>query len=201
MKGIIESEQLDLEVAEDEEPPKELRPGDVAITGEVTLCDYGSQFVRYWLTFIAMLGPGSCKLDVTAEIETSDGKQSRVKPSTRQWFGIFGGTGSGLMKRNVNAVSWQIGVAAGRLLTGRRWLNSHVYTWAVLALVLGLLSFIPYVGVVLGPIGIVLGFMALSAINKRELPRRKVMAIAGSALGFVGLLVSAGVTVAIIMNQ
>ena len=83
--------------------------------------------------------------------------------------------------------------AAGSILTSTRGPS--------FALVLGLLSFIPYVGVVLGPIGIVLGFMALSAINKRELPRRKVMAIAGSALGFVGLLVSAGVTVAIIMNQ
>ena len=57
MAKLIDSEQLDMRIVHGgEAPPDELGPKDLVISGRVDVCEYGSQFVRYFLTFIAMLG-------------------------------------------------------------------------------------------------------------------------------------------------
>jgi phage FluMu protein Com len=188
---LIETEQLDLEIMEEDElPPRNLHPQDVAITGKVKKCDYGSQFTRYMVPFVAAFGPGSCELDVHTEIETGDGEACRVDSHARRWFGLFGGRGSTLMKLNVKQVSQQIAVAAARHITGRRFLNAHVYQCAYWSLGLGAGALVPLVGIVLGPGALALGLIALKTIKRRRLPRGERIALAGIGLGVCGLLIS-----------
>lgn len=194
MNKLIDTEQLDMRIVHDgDDPPDELGPNDLVIGGRVEVCDYGSQFVRYFLTFIAMLGPGSCKLTVNAEVETADDKTRPVSASARQWIGFFGGTGTGLMKSNVLVVATRIANTAARHITGRSFLNLHVYQCAYWSLGLGVASLIPFLGLITGPISIIVGLVALVTISRRDLPRGKILAIAGLLLGSVGFIVSVGV--------
>ncbi len=193
MKKLIETEQLGIRImGEDEHPPEELGPDDLLISGKVDECDYGSRFMRYFLTFVTMFGPGSCRLDVDAEIETAEGGNRRVRARSRLWIGILGGSGPGLMKRNVQIVSNRIATGAARQATGNSFLNAHAYSCASWSLGLGLASLVPFLGVLFGLIGLVLGVLALMTIKRRKLPRGKGVAITGIVLPFFGFLVTAG---------
>ena len=194
MKKLIETERLDLRITdEDERPPAELGPDDIVISGKINECDYGSQFIRYWLTLVALIGPGSCKLDVAAEVETAAGGIRRFPARARRWAGFFGGSGPGLMKLNVQVVSNRIARGAARQATGKSFLNAQAYTCANWSLGLGVASLIPFVGVLLGLIGLVVGVVALTTIKRRQLPRGKGAAITGIVLPFIGFAVTAGV--------
>jgi phage FluMu protein Com len=193
MTKLIDTEQLDMRIVNDgDDPPDELGPNDLVVSGRVDVCEYGSQFVRYFLTFIAMLGPGSCKLVVNAEVETAEDKIRPIPASARQWIGLFGGTGTGLMKSNVQVVATRIANTAARHITGKSFLNLHVYHCAYWSLGLGVASLIPFLGLITGPISIIVGLVALVTISRRDLPRGKIMAIAGLLLSFVGVVVSVG---------
>jgi predicted Zn finger-like uncharacterized protein len=192
---LIATEELDLEIMNEYvKPPDDLGPADVVIYGTVTECDYGSQFVRYFLTFIAMLGPGACKLDVEAQVETVEGTR-RIGTKSRRWAGLFGGSGTELMKQNVGAVATHIARGAARFITGYSFLNIQVYSCANWSLGLGCVSVLPYIGVPFGLVGLVLGMIALLTINARGLPRGRNMAITGLLLPFLGFVATAGLIV------
>lgn len=200
MEMLIETEQLDMRITR-ERAPRDLRANELVITADVNEAAYGSQFVRYFFTFIAMLGPGACKLDVDADVETEEAGVNHIKVRSLQWFGIFGGTGSGLMKQNVQVVTKRITTGAARHATGRWLLNAQAYSCANWSLGLGIASLIPYFAIVLGPISIVLGAIALVTINRRELPRGKGKALAGIVLSLFGFVVTAGmIALALIMD-
>ena len=197
MRKLLETEQIDIPIMDEyDHPPDELGPDDLVISGQVTRCDYGSQTMRYLLGFVAMFGPGSSRLEVDAEVETAEGDK-RIRAKSRLWAGIFGGSNAGLMKRNVQIVANRIATGAARHATGRRFLNAHAYNCANWSLGLGIVSLLPFVGVVFGLIGLVVGVVALTTIGRRRLPRGKGKAIAGIVLSFVGFLVTAGVIVLI----
>jgi hypothetical protein len=65
--------------------------------------------------------------------------------------------------------------------------NKHTAGFAITSLILGLVSFIPLVGVLLGILAIVFGFIGLSQIKKNKLKGR-VLAIAGILLGIFGII-------------
>ena len=158
MKRFIETERLDMRImGEYDSPPDELGPDDLVISGKVRRCDYGSRMMRYWLTIVAMFGPGSCRLEVDAEVETAEEGPRRLSPRARQFAGIFGGSDAGLMKRNIQIVSNQIATAAARHATGNRFLNAHAYRCASWSLGLGLASLLPFIGILFGLIALVLG--------------------------------------------
>jgi len=189
---LIETERLDLRIMdEDEDPPDELAPNDLVISGKVTRCDYGSRFVRYWLTFVALMGPGSCRLEVDADVETDEGGVRRVKSSARQSVGFLGGSGPELMKRNVQIVASRIASEAARQATGQRFLNAQAYSCAYWSFGLGLVSVLPFIGIPFGLVAFVLSLVALLTISRRDLPRGKGFAITGVLLPFFGLVVSA----------
>jgi len=58
---------------------------------------------------------------------------------------------------------------------------------AIASLILGLLSFIPLVGVLLGIIAVIIGILGVSQIKKKTLGGRK-LAIAGIVLGILGIV-------------
>ncbi len=60
---------------------------------------------------------------------------------------------------------------------------------AIASLILGIISFIPAVGILLGIIAIILGIIALSQIRKREFSG-KGLAITGIILGVLGIIFS-----------
>jgi hypothetical protein len=189
---LIRTEELDLHIMnENERPPADLGPADVVIHGEVTRCDYGNQFVRYFLTFISMFGPGSCQLDVDADVETAEGNR-RVGTHARRWAGLFGGSGSQLMKENAASVATQIANGAARFVTGHRFLNAQVYSCANWSLGLGLVSLLPFVGVPFGLAGLIVSLVALLTINARGLPQGRNRAITGLVLPFLGFIATAG---------
>jgi len=189
----VDSEQLDLELAGwDDRPPNPLKPHDVVIHGGVTNADYGSQFVRYFVPILPLFGVGACKLAIDLEIEDGSGRTKNVRSSARQVMGLFGGSSNLMMKTNVKILTHRTAKAMARLLTGRTFLNCTAYQCALTALVTGLLSFIPFLGLLMGPIGAICGLIAFAVINSRELPRRKGMAIAGTILSVVGFISSIG---------
>ncbi|MBR9703770.1 DUF4190 domain-containing protein [Candidatus Pacearchaeota archaeon] len=65
--------------------------------------------------------------------------------------------------------------------------NNHISGLAIASLILGLVSFIPLVGALLGTIAFILGTVALFQIKKSRIGGRG-FAIAGIILGFVGVL-------------
>ena len=200
LEKLIETEQLNLLLVDDDLPePDEMGPNDLVIDGRVNVANYGSQFVRYFLTFIAIIGPGSCQLDVEAEIETAEGKPRRVNAKARQAVGIFGGTGTGLMKINVRVVSNKIATEAARHATGKWFLNAHAYLCAYWALGLGLASFIPFLGIGLGPAGFICGMIGLTTIVRRDLPRGKLPAVIGILCSLMGTLIGVGCVVLAIL--
>ena len=191
---LIQSEQLDLRIMnENVAPPVELAANDVIIHGEVARCDYGSQFMRYFLGIVCMFGPGSCRLEVETEVETATGEKHRISSRSRRWFGMFGGTDSQLMKENVTIIATRIANEAARFVSGRRFLNAQVYACANWALGLGLASLLPYIGVPFGLVSLIVGLVALLNINQRNLPRVRVRAITGLVLPFVGFIGTAAV--------
>ena len=52
---------------------------------------------------------------------------------------------------------------------------------------------LPFIGILFGLIGLVLGLVALTTIRRRKLPRGKVVALTGIMLAFVGFLVTIGI--------
>jgi LSD1 subclass zinc finger protein len=200
---FIDSEQLDLEIADGEgQPPDRLGRSDVVIDGAITDADYGSQFIRYFLTFLSLwFGVGACRLAVDMDIKDGRGRKKRVQSKASQRLGLFGGSGSGLMKLNVNVLSQRVAAEMARLLTGKSFLNHRVYQFAVAALILGLLSVIPFLGLLLAAIAVVLGVIAVVTISKRALPRRKGMAICGIIFSAVGLLFNILVIVALSLES
>ena len=195
LKKYFETEELDMELMpENEDPPEELGPNDVVIAGRVNVADYGSQFMRYFMTMVTVFGPGACKLEAEADIETEDGT-TPVKAKVMQGIGVLGGTGAGLMKRNVQVVAGKIAGAAARHLTGRKLLNAQVYLAAYWTLGLGLISLIPYIGIPFGLVGIMVGIFAMLMISNRKLPRGKAPTFIGLGLCFVGFAISAIVAV------
>ncbi len=183
----IESEMMDLEMS-DEDPPEQLGPNDILVTGKITHHDFGSRFIRYWLTFIAIFGPGSCKLHADLEIEDGAGNIRHVPVKIRQCMGLFGGDSDGMMQLNIKHASQKAATAMAQHKTGYTFLNHHIYQYALASLILGITSFIPFVGVATGLCGLFLGLPALVVINKRNLPKRKGMAIAGLILSTLGIL-------------
>lgn len=197
MRKLLETEQLDIPIMDEyDHPPDDLGPDDLVISGRVTRCDYGSQAMRYLLGFVAMFGPGSSQLEVDAEVETAEGEK-RIRARSRLWAGIFGGGNAGLMKRNVQIIANRIATGAARHATGRRFLNAHAYSCANWSLGLGIVSLLPFVGVVFGLVGLVLGLVALATVKRRGLPRKGGVALAGVLLPVLGFLVTAGVVVLI----
>jgi hypothetical protein len=194
MEQFSDTEDLDLRIMpEDAEPPDVLGPKDVVIEGEVTQCDYGSRFIRYWLTIIAHFGPGSSQLGVEVDIETAEGKPRHLKSKIRQSMGFLGGNNEGLMKMNVKIIGKRIATAAARQASGRSMLNAHAYTCAAWALGLGIASLIPFLGIPIGLAGIIVGLIATLTISSRKLPRRKGMALTGLILSILGLLVTGAI--------
>ena len=57
---------------------------------------------------------------------------------------------------------------------------------------LGLISLIPFIGILFGLIGLVLGIVAFTTISRRKLPRKKGVALSGIGLPILGVLVTAG---------
>jgi predicted Zn finger-like uncharacterized protein len=193
MEGLIETEQLDMRIMDEgEEAPDELGRHDMVISGKVTECDYGSQLMRYFLTIVALFGPGSCRLKVVGEVETANGETLPIKAKSRIAGGLFGGTGPSLMKHNVKAVAKRIANGAARHASGRTLLNVQAYHCAYWSLGLGLASLIPCFGVLLAMIGSVVGGIALVTIRRRGLPRGLGVASAGLILCFLGFAVTAG---------
>ncbi len=196
LEKLIETEQLEMRIMHpDDEPPAELAPNDLVISGKVTEWDYGSQFMRYMFTFVTIFGPGASVLKAVAKVETAEGEPLHIKASARIGMGVFGGSDKGLMKRNVQTVGQRIAREAIRHFTGTSFLNAQVYSCANWSLGLGLASLIPVAGFILGPIGLVLSLVALMTIGKRELPRGKGVAIAGLVSSLCGLAISLGVVV------
>jgi phage FluMu protein Com len=187
LEKLFKTELVECELTdEDDDPPQDLGPNDIVITGKVTECDYGSQIMRYFLTFItAFGGPGACRLEVQALVETDDGER-RVLARSRHGVGVFGGSGTSLMRLNVKAVSRRIADDALRHVTGVRFLNAQAYNCSAWSLGLGLASLIPCFGFVCGPIGLVLGVIALVTILRRNLPAGKWLAIPGTFLSLLG---------------
>jgi hypothetical protein len=199
---LLETEQLDMRImSQRDRPPEELGPNDLLISGEVTVFDYGSQFMRYFLGIIAMLGPGSCKLSVDVDVETAGNDVRRIQAHGRKWFGIFGGSGTELMKQNIAEVSSKIATGAIRHMTGNSFLNAQAYSCAGWSLGLGLASLIPFIGIIFAAIAFVQGLIAFTTISRRQLPRGKGMALAGLVFSFLGLLVSAGVIAFLVLRK
>ena len=191
LKYFFETEQLDMEIVA-EEAPERLGERDLAISGTVR-SDFGSQFMRYLLTFITMWGgPGACKLNVEAEMETDEEGRRRIDAKSHVGAGVFGGSSANLMKINVKNVANKIATQAIKHLTGKSFLNSTAYDFAKYSLILGLIGLIPLAGPFFAVPGIILGIIALVTISKRRLPRRKTMAIFGIALSVLGLFVTVG---------
>jgi hypothetical protein len=135
------------------------------------------------------------------DIKDGRGRKKRVQSKATQRLGVFGGSGTGLMKLNVNVLSHRVAAEMARLLTGKSFLNHRVYQFAVAALVLGLLSVIPFLGVLFAAIAVVLGLIAVVTIGKRRLPRRKGMAICGIIFSIIGFLFNILVIVAMAMQS
>lgn len=193
LEKFIETEGLDARMAgEDKDLPDEPGPDGLVLTGKVTRCTYGNRFLRYFLGVFALLGAGSCDLDVSADVETDDGDPLPVRAKSRMWIGVLGGSGEQLMQSNVKNVAKRLATEAVRRVTGRRFLNAHVYDCASWSLGLGVASLLPFVGAVLGLIGLVLGLVALVTISSRQLPRGKARAVAGVVLPWLGFAVTAG---------
>lgn len=196
MKKLLETEQIDIPImGEYDQPPDELGPDDIVISGKIVRCDYGSQVMRYLIGIVAAFGPGSSQLEVDVEVDTAQGGVRRIKAKSRLWMGIFGGGNTGLMKQNVKVIATRIANGAARHATGRRFLNIQAYRCGYWSLGLGLASLIPFGGVPFGLIALVLGIVALVTIKRRQLPRGKGVALAGIILSFVGFLVTAGMVV------
>ena len=176
----------------------QLQPADMRVNCEVTLFDYGSRMMRYFLFPIPLFGPGSCQLAVNAVIEDGRGASQTFRNSARQAVGIFGGSDEGMMNVNIKAISNRIATRVTRHVAGRWFINRRVYQFALASLVLGILSFVPCFP--FGLIGLVLGIPALSAISSRGLPRRKVMAISGIILSLIGTIASNGLTLLLVKS-
>lgn len=185
---LIETEKLDMHIMDESALlPETLRRKDIVLTGEVINCDYGNRFIRYLVPLLALIGPGSCKLAAEAVVETFDGEK-RLDAKSRLHMGLFGGSGDGLMKINVKAVSRSIARGAVRFATKRSVLNIDAYGCVNWALGLGIASFIPFFGILLAVIGLCIGIPGLVIIQQRELPHGKVKGWIALALCFLGLL-------------
>lgn len=188
----VDSEQLGFKVVEcenEETLPKQLDRDDILLSVKIVRCNFGSRAVRYWLTFIALFGPGSSQLAVDVKLQDGRGGNRRLSFKARQAVGIFGGSDEGLMAQNVKILCKRIAVGMARHVTGTWFLNRNAYDCAVASLVLGLLSvLLPCAGFVFGSIGLVVGAISLTTITKRNLPRRRGMAISGLCLSAAGTI-------------
>jgi len=189
MEKLIKSEKLDLRIVhEDARPPEKLAPRDLVLTGKVVHHDHGNQFIRYFFTFIALIGPGSSKLEVKAFAETADGGEKRIDAKSRQAMGVFGGTNEGLMKLNVKNVASNIARGAVRHLTGYSFLNIQAYHCIYWALGLSFFGFIPFGGILFSLIGLGCGIPGLTVVLQRNLPHGKAMGFIALILCFLGLV-------------
>ncbi len=176
-------------------PADHLRPIDMAIHCRITEFDYGSRAMRYWLTFVAMFGPGSCKLAVELALKDGRGGSRSFFAKARQFVGLFGGDGEAMMKLNAKSVSERLATEVTRHVAGRWLINHLVYQWAMASMILGLISLACCFP--LTPFGIGFGAASLAAISRRGLPKRKWMAITGIALSVVGGVLAIGLAVSL----
>ncbi len=170
----------------------ELRPGDAHVTAGVTVCKQGSRAARYFLgPLIGAAVGGACKLEVQGEMSRAGAAPQPFTLKVSQTGGgsIFGGSGDNLMETNVKAIEGQLARKVAKWLTGRTMLNGDAYNCAVAALVMGLLSLIPFVGLVLFIPTMIVSALAWSIIARRQLPKRKTMALVGGLLGLAGLVI------------
>ena len=183
----LKIERLGYEIHQvDEDKVPELRPDDMIVLVEITRYKLGSQFIRYMLTFLALLGIGDCRMDVNVVIRRGDGSKETFPLSARQAMGVLGGNAGGMMDLNVKAIANALVLKVAR----RRVLNATAYQYALASLILGIINVTPILGFILFLPGIILGIVALVVLSKRGLQKRKGMAKAGIVLNILAPVAS-----------
>jgi len=186
MKGyrFVSHEAGDEEVARGEE--------DWQIEVRVTKYDLGSQTIRYFLTILAFLGLGDCKLKTDCTLAHGDDEPRAFRANSRRVGGFFGGNSATLMKQNLASVAKRI----ARQLTGRWILTVEAMELAKWGLILGLIGLVPFLGLFLCLPTLVLGGVSLQVLVQRGLKARRTMAIAALILA----VVEAGFSVFLLAN-
>jgi len=112
---ILKAEELGYEykvVGENAIP--DLGPDDMAVLVAVTKFGQGSQMIRYFLTLLAFLGVGDCKMYVDVTIRRGDGREESHSLKARQCIGVLGGSSQGLMDMNVKVLARALAVKIAR---------------------------------------------------------------------------------------
>ncbi len=159
---------------------------DLQFDASVTEHDHGSQFIRYFLTFMTWFGVGVCKLRVQGTLRRGGGGSEELNLYAAQRLGLFGGSGDALMQQNMTIIAQNL----IRKVTGKKILNVQAYQFAMISLLLGLLSVIPYLGCLLTPIGIGLGLTSLAVILQRDLQKRRVLAIVALVVNVLSIILN-----------
>ena len=163
----------------------ELLQDDLQIVSGVDEFSMGSQFIRYFLTFLsALFGVGACKLQVSSSIFYPGESRPVLKTfKNKIGIGIMGGSGDGLMKLNQQAIAKGLAKEVVKRLTGRKILTASLRNLAAAALGFGVLGMlIPVIGLVAPCLGI----PAWMLLKQRDYKPRQWMAIVGSILGALG---------------
>jgi hypothetical protein len=163
-------------------------PDDLRFSVNVTQYDEGNQFIRYVLTFMTLFGVGGTKLRIAGDLQRGTGSAEPLNMYAYQNMGVFGGEGKALMRNNAIKIASQL----ARKITGRRILNRTAYGFALAALFVAFLNWIPYLLCISAPIGLSLSGTAVAIILQRDLQKRRIMAffalglnIAVSVLGLM----------------
>ena len=196
IKLLLDEEQLDFQFMSGSNlRPGTLRPTDIEVSCSLTEFDFGNQAMRYFLTFVTIFGPGACKLAVAGHIRDAQNPPQEFLAKARQGIGVLGGKGESLMKLNVKKVASNIASKVVKKVVGQKLLNHTIYSVAMASLVIGLFSLLFFIFLPLPVVGLGLGIWATTVITKRQLPKRKIVAVSGLVLNLIGVIASIAVWV------
>lgn len=190
LKDLLEQEDLVMAVVRIKACDHVSRKADdCTVSMEIIEEDCGSRFIRLFLPILSVLfGIGACKLTVRCTL-FNDEESTDFLVSVKRGFGLFGGSGDGLMEKNYQKMSDEISLHIGRIFTGKKVLNSQIYSVGKTGLMLGAVSLLPLVGAIIAPFGLIFSLIATSGILARNLPKRG-LGLGGIFLSLLGIGVS-----------